>query len=211
MFITGTIFLLSAAAFHLTSAEVKVGEFRNYHHGIHGTVYAVDQKTLRIEDFEYDGAGPDAFFWVGTEGRPSSVGTILPYPFQGRFYEYEDGNAPILEGRFNKKEIRLTLPSHLNVNDLKWMSVWCRAYRVNFGDMFFPDEPVLSSTSELPPPLVPPSNAHDPDHRPEDSDAEPEGAYAESEAEAESEHSGASHLSLSIFTSLLSVFLLRRL
>ena len=57
------------------------------------------------QDFEYDGAGPDAFFWVGTEGSPSAVGTILPYPFKGKFFEYEDGDAPILTGRFNKVRI----------------------------------------------------------------------------------------------------------
>ena len=80
----------------------KVGTFRNLNHGIGGDVYAKDENTLVIENFEYDGAGPDAFFWVGTEGKPSSVGTILPYPFEGKFYDYEDRSAPILEGRFNK-------------------------------------------------------------------------------------------------------------
>ena len=68
-----------------------------------------------FSDFEYDGAGPDAFFWVGTEGEPSTVGTILPYPFKGQFYEYEDADAPILEGAFDKvcKEIlgRVTVTS----------------------------------------------------------------------------------------------------
>ena len=62
----------------------------------------MDEHTILIKDFEYDGAGPDAFFWAGTQGKPSAVGTILPYPFNGKFYEYEDGNAPILEGRFDK-------------------------------------------------------------------------------------------------------------
>ncbi len=34
------------------------------------------------------------------------MGTILPYPFKGKFYEYEDGDAPILEGRFDKVRTR---------------------------------------------------------------------------------------------------------
>ena len=53
----------------------------------------------RIKGFEYDGAGPDAFFWAGTSGAPSSVGIILPFPFDGKFYDYEDKSAPVL-GRF---------------------------------------------------------------------------------------------------------------
>ncbi len=208
---------LAIAAFAVAAnGEVKVGKFRNLHHGIAGTVYAVDEHTLRIEDFEYDGAGPDAFFWVGTQGRPSSVGTILPYPFDGRFYEYEDGNAPILEGRFDKKEIKLTLPDNLKVSELKWMSVWCRAYRVNFGDIFFPDDLFTEEKEDdLPPPLVEPSNAHDPGHRHDgdaDAESEPEGAYAEGEAESEAEAesgNGASKTTMTSWTSLLTlVFLL---
>ncbi len=60
-----------------------------------------DANTLLIKEFTYDGAGPDAFFWTGTSGSPSEVGTILPYPFNGKFYDYEDLSAPILTGRFN--------------------------------------------------------------------------------------------------------------
>ncbi len=43
-----------------------MGSLRNYNHGIGGTVYAKDERTLFIKDFKYDGAGPDAFFWVRT-------------------------------------------------------------------------------------------------------------------------------------------------
>ena len=39
---------------------------------------------LVIDGFTYDGTGPDAFFWVGTQGtKPSTDGIILPHPFQG--------------------------------------------------------------------------------------------------------------------------------
>ena len=60
--------------------------------------------------------------------------------------------------------------------DLKWISVWCRRFAVNFGDMIFPDNLTLeekfeeieeeieeSIPEELPPPLIEPvHNAHDP-------------------------------------------------
>ena len=95
------LFLASMASAELLEA----GNFRNLAHGIGGKVYLKDEKTLVIKDFTYDGAGPDAFFWVGTSKSPSSVGTILPYPFEGKFYEYEDNRAPILSRRFNKEEV----------------------------------------------------------------------------------------------------------
>ena len=37
---------------------VMVGKFENYSHDISGTVYAIDEKTLVVKGFTYDGAGP---------------------------------------------------------------------------------------------------------------------------------------------------------
>ena len=122
------------------SEGIRVGDLKNRQHGIGGTVYAVDEKTLLIKGFAYDGAGPDAFFWAGTQGSPSGIGTILPYPFEGKFYEYEDQSAPIINGRFSgDKNIKLTLPDTLKATNIKWLSVWCRAFSANFGDLIFPD------------------------------------------------------------------------
>ena len=46
-------------------------------------IFSTTQDKLLIEDFSYDGRGPDAFFWVGTEGSPGSrASTVLPHPFQ---------------------------------------------------------------------------------------------------------------------------------
>ena len=39
-------------------APVEIGRLPNYQHGIRGTLYALDETTLFIEDFEYDGQGP---------------------------------------------------------------------------------------------------------------------------------------------------------
>ena len=46
------------------SPLIQVGSFTNKQHGVGGVVYAKDERTLFIKDFEYDGKGPDAFFWV---------------------------------------------------------------------------------------------------------------------------------------------------
>merc|ERR1712088_1204747 len=196
---------LAAISTNVSGEHVKVGEFNNRAHGIGGTVYAVDEKTLLIKGFTYDGAGPDAFFWAGTQGYPSGVGTILPYPFEGKFFEYEDQSAPILQGQFSgDKDIKLTLPDSLKTTDLKWISVWCRAFQVNFGDLTFPDgwsqeeaapesepEPATEAPkpspkpTELPPPVLSPvdndiSNVHNTHRHDHDADA-----YPESEPESE--------------------------
>ena len=84
---------------------VKAGAFQNYAHGIGGEVFIRDEKTLVIKGFTYDGSGPDTFFWAGTSQAPTSEGTILPYPFEGEFYAYEDQSAPILSRGFFGEEI----------------------------------------------------------------------------------------------------------
>lgn len=43
---------------------IKVfGSFDQRNFGFQGEVYAVDESTLFIKGFAYDGTGPDAFFW----------------------------------------------------------------------------------------------------------------------------------------------------
>ena len=121
---------------------LKIGDFDGYNYGVGGTLYALNESTLFIKDFRYSGGGPDAFFLVGTESKsPNPNGIILPFPYQGKHYEYDDPNAPVL-GRFEAsrhENVLLHLPQNVRVSDLKWLSVWCRAYTVNFGEVIWPD------------------------------------------------------------------------
>ena len=160
----------------LPAKLIKVGEFRTYSHQVAGTVYARNERTLVVKEFTYDGKGPDAFFWVGTQGtKPSLLGTILPHPFNGKFYEYEDQSAPILSGRFKgDTDIVLTLPDSIKVTDIKWMSVWCRRFSVPFGDFTFPVHLSLDAaaapeaTPESEPETEPfPDNGYDEDKKEE--------------------------------------------
>lgn len=45
-----------------------------------GAVYAVDETTIFIKGFDYDGMAPDAYFWVGVSKQPSPEGFIVPFP-----------------------------------------------------------------------------------------------------------------------------------
>ena len=81
-----------------------IGNFSTHTHGVVGQVFAVDERTLRIEGFEYDGEAPDAFFYAGIAGSkpgaPDGKGFLLPYPFNGKYYDYSDKTAPILGRKF---------------------------------------------------------------------------------------------------------------
>ena len=112
--------------------ETEVGPLvdRNSH-AVSGTVFIVDDSTLLIKNFNYDGTAPDAFFYVGTSGSPSESGTKLEYP---------EGQPNAILGAFNgQSDVTVKLPSSLRAQDLRWLSVWCRAFDVNFGEVTFPD------------------------------------------------------------------------
>lgn len=88
----------------------KVGDFQDHGHDISGEVFLKDEKDLVIKGFTFDGNAPAPVFLAGTSEAPSSNGTVnfdgttLPYPFEGKFYENDDPNAPIL-GPFDGNEI----------------------------------------------------------------------------------------------------------
>lgn len=50
-------------------------------------VYVIDESTIFIKGFSYDGTAPDVFFWVGNTTAPSPMGEIVPYPedYTGRY------------------------------------------------------------------------------------------------------------------------------
>ncbi|XP_020281703.1 protein Skeletor, isoforms B/C isoform X1 [Pseudomyrmex gracilis] len=105
-----------------------IDKLSELHHGVSGEVYAVDARTLFIKDFTYDGEGPAAFFYAGNSKAPGNNG------FRVRD---ERGTTNVLK-RYRKKDITLTLPDGKTLNNIKWFSVWCDEFSVNFGDVRIP-------------------------------------------------------------------------
>ncbi|XP_072384339.1 protein Skeletor, isoforms B/C [Diabrotica undecimpunctata] len=110
----------------------KIGRLVEFAHGIKGTAYAVDESTIFIKGFYYDGTGPDAFFWIGNSPRPSPEGIIIPYP-----EDYNGRDPPVLRA-YNNTDIILRLPMGKRIRDIRWLSVWCRRFTVDFGEVFIP-------------------------------------------------------------------------
>lgn len=55
----------------------SLGTLNSYHHQVGGEVFAVNEFTLLITDFTFDGSANDAFFWAGASSRPGPQGFIL--------------------------------------------------------------------------------------------------------------------------------------
>ena len=131
----------SQASPFLRGVKRLLGEFEHPLHGVSGKVYLTPkQDKLLIEDFTYDGRGPDAFFWVGTEGAPGARSSVvLPHPFQGKFYDHRDPAVPRLAAS-SQEDIVLTLPPQLSAYNIKWISVWCRKFSVDFGHVIIDEK-----------------------------------------------------------------------
>ncbi|XP_038117361.1 protein Skeletor, isoforms B/C isoform X2 [Culex quinquefasciatus] len=110
----------------------EIGRINSFGHGVQGRVYAVDESTLFVKGFAYDGSAPDAFFWVGNSPRPSPEGYIIPYP------EEYTGREPPALGAHENSDIILKLPMGKRIRDIRWLSVWCRRFTVDFGEIFIP-------------------------------------------------------------------------
>ncbi|XP_044593778.1 protein Skeletor, isoforms B/C [Cotesia glomerata] len=107
-----------------------LGKFNAYHHQVSGEVHAVDEYTLLLTSFNYDGNGADAFFWAGASNRPGPQGFIVPD---------EWGKTNILDRYFNK-DFTLTLPDNKKITDIKWLAVYDIGSQNTFGDVYIPEE-----------------------------------------------------------------------
>ncbi|KAK8756168.1 hypothetical protein V5799_001130 [Amblyomma americanum] len=106
-----------------------IGKINTYAHQVSGHVYAIDEYTILIKNFFYDGLGQDAFFWAGSSVRPSNVGFIVPD---------EEGKTNKLQP-YTDKDIYLQLPNRRKITSIRWLAIWNLREHANYGDIFFPE------------------------------------------------------------------------
>ncbi|CAG9794627.1 unnamed protein product [Diatraea saccharalis] len=107
-----------------------IGKLNSYHHQVSGDVYAVDEWTVLLVNFNYDGTGDDTFFWAGESERPGPQGFIVPD---------QNGKTNILE-RYYNVDVRLTLPEGKRITRIKWLAVYDIGSQNAFGDVYIPDD-----------------------------------------------------------------------
>jgi len=129
-----------------SSVGEYVGDFHGYWYNVGGQVYVVNDQTIQIENFSYSGGGPAAYFWAGTEGEPNhtdeTTTAYLAYPFLGKHYTYWENPGPSIP-KLKNKSITLTLPPHMKARDVRWISVWCKPFRANFGQILIPENTII--------------------------------------------------------------------
>lgn len=128
-----TVLPLLLMAATLTSCEphegLYIGKINTYAHQVSGHVYAIDEFTILIKNFFYDGLGQDTFFWAGSSVRPSNVGFIVPD---------EEGKTNKLQP-YTDKDIYLHLPDRRKITSVRWLAIWNLREHANYGDIYFPE------------------------------------------------------------------------
>jgi len=88
-------------------------------HGVSGTVRVVDDCTLEINNFSYDGGGPNVYVYGAVDG------------------DYVNGFAmgnKLTGTRFNNQTLTLTLTDESVLDNFNSLSIWCVDFDVSFGD-----------------------------------------------------------------------------
>lgn len=116
-----------------TASHPLVGtsaSFLNFTHDIGGTLTVIDDRTLQVTNFTYDGGGPAVYFYLGTVRPTADPGAPLSSDF---LVGQQIGG--LLNGRvYNGDTITLTLPTGVTLDDFSSVSVWCDLFSINFGD-----------------------------------------------------------------------------
>jgi len=106
-----------------TATDARIGQtapLRTYYHSVSGTARIVDDCTIEIDNFTYDGGGLDVRVYAGSD-----------LTFQ---------NPVILTGDlrrlggYTNETLSVPLPDGVTLNDVRAIAVWCTVVNVDFAD-----------------------------------------------------------------------------
>ncbi|WP_440903076.1 DM13 domain-containing protein [Catenovulum sp. SX2] len=103
----------------------KTMVFSTLAHDVSGSAQIIDNCTIRVSAFNYDGGGPAVYFYGGIDGnyRDDGAGFAI---------------GPMLNGTvYSGDSIDVTLTSADQLDKLNGLSVWCADFNVSFGDGLF--------------------------------------------------------------------------
>ncbi|XP_065916181.1 protein Skeletor, isoforms B/C-like [Dysidea avara] len=142
------LFTIFAQLVSYSEGEVLIGSLPNFQHGVRGTLYAVDETTLLIRNFEYDGLGPTVYAYVyrrGVNVRASGGGIVINW-------RDRSSNGRITQ-RYTGSDITLSLRDQqdgdtgLTLNDIGTFTIWCQRFATFFTRINIPAGLMLGSSS----------------------------------------------------------------
>lgn len=103
----------------------RTAELSTRAHGVSGTITVLNDCTIAVSQFNYDGGGPAVFFYAAVAQNYASNSFPIGPRLNGRQWV----NASLL----------LPIPDGMTLDDFDSLSVWCFDFNANFGDAFFGD------------------------------------------------------------------------
>jgi hypothetical protein len=93
-------------------------------HSVEALLTIVDQQTLQVEHFTYDGTAPLVYFYLGASDND---------------IDFENGLQlePLLDRAYEDESLTLTLPEGETLDGYNAISVWCAQFSINFGSASF--------------------------------------------------------------------------
>ncbi|OQV24598.1 Protein Skeletor, isoforms D/E [Hypsibius exemplaris] len=128
-----------------------IGRLNSYQHGLAGDVFAVDDETVLVKRFVFDGQVPDAFFYVG------STDSVAARPFNAVILNNDKGQRVPLT-RSDGQDVVVRLNSGANLGAYRWLAVISNSQNANFGDVLFPRDFSPPTVVSLGPLMPAPSN-----------------------------------------------------
>jgi len=102
----------------------QTGELSTLAHSVSGTATIVDDCTIEITNFNYDGGGIIVEVYAGIdEDYQPPVGFAI--------------SENIFGTRFENQTFTVQLPTNKTLDDLNGISIWCSDVGVSFGDSLF--------------------------------------------------------------------------
>ena len=109
-----------------SSTHFRVGQtatLSQLDHNVSGTVTVIDDCTLKITGFNYDGGGIDVRVYLARNGNFSNGGFAV--------------TGDLLGAAYVNATLTITLPAGITLDDFDSISIWCVDVKVSFGDGVF--------------------------------------------------------------------------
>jgi len=100
------------------------GYFSTLAHNVSGKATIIDNCTIRITEFSYDGGGPEVYMYAAIDHQ---------YASNSAFSISQKLNGTV----YSNDEFTLRLPDGKSLDDLTGLSVWCVDFDANFGELEF--------------------------------------------------------------------------
>ena len=110
--------------YHTDRIIGNYGYFETMAHDVSGRAEIIDNCTIKVTEFYYDGKGPQVNFYVAQDHD---------YVSEDAFAISREINGPFYENA----EFTLRLPNGKTLDDFNTLSVWCVEFGASFGELVF--------------------------------------------------------------------------